>query len=131
MLLDCLGGTDLLCDFFDKLDIPENSNIFLTIGEYESITDFELALEAFYMLVNNKMNDMSLKKVTFLVILGDELEFNGQQQNYYKKLEGLVTKSGLRDNVYFLKINPLVSKEMLMKSSLAIIFPNRHGCYKK
>lgn len=77
------------------------------------------------------MNDMYLQKSTILVILGDEMSLCEEHIRYFNKLEGFTAKYGLKKNVYFLKISPHVSKEVIMKIALVIVFTNSGGCYEK
>lgn len=128
---DCPVSSEIICDFFRSVNIPEHSNIFVTVGEYDPISNFEMVIEAFYQLLYCYITEKNLMQVTFLIILGDELVMNNEQKNYYKKLEGIVLQNGLEKNVYFLKISPHISKLLLMKVSLAVIFSNVCGCYNK
>lgn len=112
-----------------KVNIAEETNIFVAIGEYNLVTDFELALEAFYVLYRYKIKSPQIRKTTYLVILGDEIEFNESQEKYFKKLEGFVYKHGLQRNVFFLKIFPYTCKRMILKVALSVIFTNARGCF--
>lgn len=113
-----------------KVDIPDHVNIILALGEYNCFTNFELALEAFRIL-QQRMKDMFLRKSTVMVFLGDELVLEDEQLRYFKKLEGMASKYGIKKNVYFLKISPYISKQIIMKIALAVVFTNTGGCYEK